>query len=1567
MFLIFDTETTGLPNNYKAPLTDFENWPRLVQLAWQCHDVNGKFLFAKNHVIKPEGFIIPIAASGVHHITTEKALEIGEDLKTVLSEFADDVQKSTLIVGHNIEFDQSIVGCEFLRCGMENILASAKKLCTKESSTDFCAIMKNGKAKWPNLTELHQKLFGTPFEDAHNAAGDVVATTRCFLELVRIGVINAKQLNISDTELDEFKRCNPNPIEPEKIEFESFEVQTNKQEDSPAEAQPIDLKNISFTHLHVHSHYSILDGMSKVPDLIDKCMRNNMHAMALTDHGNMFGIKDLVDTANKVNGAPKKKIKECQEDLDKETDETKKAELQKKLEELKAKAETFIPFKPIIGIEAYCAHESRLKKDTRGWHLILLAKNKVGYKNLCKLSSKAFTEGYYYNARIDHELLEKYHEGIICCSACLGGEVPQKIIKGDLDGAEQSVIWFKNLFGDDYYLEMQRHHTNKPNADQTVFVTQQEVNKVLVTLAKKHHIKLIATNDVHFVEEEHGEAHDRLICLSTGKDFNDPDRMHYTKQEWLKTPEEMASIFADIPEVLANTQEIADKVEVYSIDSDPIMPKFPIPEDFGTEEQYHEKFSEQDLYNEFTFTLDDEGNKKQMSPEEAEKKIKKLGGYDKIYRIKLEADYLAKLTWDGAHKRYGENLTQEQTNRITFELHIMKTMGFPGYFLIVQDYIRAAREKLGVSVGPGRGSAAGSVVAYCLWITDLDPLKYDLLFERFLNPDRISLPDIDVDFDDEGRGKVLDWVTQKYGAEKVAHIITYGTMATKSSLADVCRVQGISVAASNKIKKFVPDRDFEEIQVKNVEGSVPKKMPKVNLKNCYKYIPELKQLISGNRIGDSDIDAYIESLPSVLTYAEELEDTNRQIGIHACGVIIGADDLTNFAPVCTVKDRKSGQDVVVTQYDGHVVESVGLIKMDFLGLSTLSLIKEAIKNVKKTHGIDIDIDHIPIDDKLTYKLYSEGRTIGTFQFESPGMQKYLRELQPSQITDLIAMNALYRPGPMDYIPQFIKRKKGEEPITYDIPIMEKYLKDTYGVTVYQEQVMLLSRLLAGFTRGEADTLRKAMGKKIAAMLAMLKPKFIEGGKKNGHDEKILLKIWADWEKFASYAFNKSHAACYAWVAYQTGYLKAHYPAEYMAANLTQSKDSITDVQKFMEECKSMKIPVKGPDVNESEMNFTANKNGEIRFGLGGIKGVGSSAVEVIVNERQKNGKYTDIFNFLERISLATCNAKTIQSLAIAGAFDSLGVKREIFLGDSSDKDRFLDELLRYGNAYQADKQNNTNTLFGTMSDAIAIPHPHIPDLPEIPLLEKLNMEKDVVGIYLSAHPLDPFKFDLENFCTVSPAELENLAPFENRDVSFGGLVTDVYDGLTKKGRPFMTFVIEDYNGGLKIALFDKEYEAYSRLIKKNSSLYVKAHVEERRFPDKDGNRPLELHISSIKLLSNIREDFVKKLTINVKLQDLNKVNIDLIKNSLTTKGDVALYFMVFDTETGISLNLLSHNMSIKMTDELVDFLENNKNIVTYTLNNGQWKGRRKVEEQQTDSDNFESDDISSEQLENDDD
>ncbi|MCM8871849.1 MAG: DNA polymerase III subunit alpha [Paludibacteraceae bacterium] len=1261
----------------------------------------------------------------------------------------------------------------------------------------------------------------------------------------------------------------------------------------------------NFVHLHVHSHYSILDGMSKVPDLISKCQKNGMNAMALTDHGNMFGIKDLVDTAGKINGKCKKAVKECKENIEKETDPAKKAELEAQLPELEKKAAEYIPFKPIIGIEAYCARRTLYDKDKTfkeinaetgrerivdrsGWHLILLAKNKTGYRNLCKLSSIAYTDGFYDRPRIDHNVLEKWHEGVICCSACLGGEIPQYILAGQIDKAEEAALWFKNLFGDDFYLEIQRHKTDKPNAATDVYEKQEIVNKVIIDIARKHDIKIIATNDVHFVEEDHGEAHDRLICISTGADFDDPNRMHYTKQEWLKTPEEMEAIFSDIPEALSNTLEIADKVEVYSIDSGPIMPKFQIPESFGTEEEYREKLTEDDLFNEFT--RDENGNVV-LSQEKAEEKIKKLGGYDKLYRIKLEADYLSKLTYEGAKERYGETLTDEQKERINFELYIMKTMGFPGYFLIVSDYIRAAREELGVWVGPGRGSAAGSVVAYCLKITNLDPLKYDLLFERFLNPDRISLPDIDVDFDDDGRGKVLDWVTQKYGVEKVAHIITYGTMATKSAIADVGRTQKVPLGIVNKIKGLVPDRGFEEWQVKAVEGSVPKKMPKVNLGTCYKYIPELQQLVRGEQPNTDAFNVPLngqnENVKSMLKYAKDLEDTNRQIGIHACGVIIGAQDLTDIAPVCTIKDKDTNEDVVVTQYDGHVVESVGLIKMDFLGLKTLSLQKEALKNIKKHRGIDIDLEAIPIDDELTYKLYSEGRTIGTFQFESPGMQKYLRELKPTNINDLIAMNALYRPGPMDYIPQFIRRKHGEEPISYDIPVMEKYLKDTYGVTVYQEQVMLLSRLLAGFTRGQADSLRKAMGKKIAAMLADLKPKFIEGGKKNGHDEKILLKIWADWEKFASYAFNKSHAACYAWVAYQTGYLKAHYPAEYMAANLTRNKDSIEDVKKFMEECKAMNIEVKGPDVNESELNFSVTSDDGIRFGLGGIKGVGEGAVEAIVNEREKNGKYKNIFDFLERVNLQACNKKAIESLAFAGAFDCFDEHTREQYFEMNDKGvlAFCDSLIKYGNDYQRDRGVNQNTLFGIEELDVSITKPSLPVVQQWNSLMKLEKEKEMVGMYLSSHPLDDYYVEMTSFCTMTCKKLNDTLSdkecgtvgspkfMNNKDFNIGGLVVGHREGRSKKGNDYGIITVADYSGQYEIFLMGNDLLNYGKYMREGLFIMVRGTIIDKKsmwskFPvQHKAGEVLELgvKVSKIMLMNEVCEKMAETLTVKINL------------------------------------------------------------------------------------------------------
>ncbi|MGN0186976.1 MAG: DNA polymerase III subunit alpha [Paludibacteraceae bacterium] len=1278
---------------------------------------------------------------------------------------------------------------------------------------------------------------------------------------------------------------------------------------------------IQFTHLHVHSHYSILDGMSKVPDLIDKCMRNGMHAMALTDHGNMFGIKEFLDYSEKVNNAPKKKVKECEEEIAKTADANKLAALNTQLAELRQKAADFVPFKPIVGIEAYCAHEN-LDEETlpghqksRGWHLILLAKNKQGYHNLCKLSSLAFTEGYYYNARIDHKALEKYHEGIICSSACLGGEVPQKIMKNDLAGAEESVKWFKKLFGDDYYLELQRHKTDKPNAATDTYEKQQEVNAELVKIARKYDIKLIATNDVHFVEEEHGEAHDRLICLSTQKDFDDPNRLHYTKQEWLKSPEEMAEIFGDLPEALANTQEIADKVEVYSINSAPIMPKFPIPETFGTEEEYRKKFTEQNLFDEFTRN---EKGEIVLSQEDAEKKITKLGGYDKLYRIKLEADYLAKLTWDGAQQRYGDNLSDEQRERIIFELHIMKTMGFPGYFLIVQDYIRAAREELGVSVGPGRGSAAGSVVAYCLKITDIDPLKYDLLFERFLNPDRISLPDIDVDFDDDGRGKVLDWVTKKYGHEKVAHIITYGTMASKSSIADVGRVQKVPLSTVNTIKGLIPDRNFPD-SIKDEKG----KSPKVNLKNCYKYLPEFQEYLYG---ADKNIS-------TMLTYAEELEDTNRQVGIHACGVIIGADDLTNYAPICTVEDRVSEERVVVTQYDGHVIESVGLIKMDFLGLKTLSLIKEAIANIKKSKNIDIDIDNIPLDDELTYKLFCDGQTIGVFQFESAGMQKYLRELQPSKIEDLIAMNALYRPGPMDYIPQFIRRKHGDEPIVYDIPVMEKYLKDTYGVTVYQEQVMLLSRLLANFTRGEADTLRKAMGKKIAAMLAMLKPKFIEGGKKNGHDQKILEKIWCDWEKFASYAFNKSHAACYAWVAYQTAYLKAHYPAEYMAANLTRNKDSITEVSKFMDECKSMKLIVKGPDINESELNFTVNKQGVIRFGLGGIKGVGEGAVEAIVNERNAHGAYKSIYDFVERINLTACNRKAIESMALAGCFDTFGdTIREQMLAPTLKNDTFIEQLITYGNRYQNDQNMNHNSLFGNM-DGIEIAKPTAPKVAAASILDKLNKEKEVVGIYISAHPLDRYQVAIKYGCSQQTSDLDNLIQEKkNTNFTVGGMVVNIREGRTKKDTPFGILTIEDYAGQYEFPLFGQDYVNYGKFLKKDLFLLINGCSQQRgidwKWKKNDTETPQtwEIKIKSIDLLEEKADTLIRNIYIDIPLSNITQPLIaDLMSLSNGVQPRVELGFNVYDEAHNYKTSFKANKIRINADKDLFKLLETWKN------------------------------------------
>ncbi len=1266
---------------------------------------------------------------------------------------------------------------------------------------------------------------------------------------------------------------------------------------------------MSFVHLHVHSNYSILDGMSKVPDLVKRAMQLGMPALALTDHGCMYGIKEFVDLVGKANKGAEK------------------------------------PLKPIIGIETYCARRSRLLKDNQvkelngegkeiiidrgGWHLILLAKNKQGYKNLCKLSSIAFIDGFYNRPRIDKELLEQYHEGLIVTSACLGGEIPQLILKGQIDEAEKSIRWFKNLFGDDFYLEVQAHKCDIEVLNEAIYKRQERVNKVIYELAEKTQTKVVASNDVHFVLESNADAHERLVCMNTKKELGDPSGMYYTKQEWLKSAEEMHKCFPDHPEVISNTLEVADKVEVFSIESGPIMPKFDIPAEFGTEEEYRQKFTEEDLFNEFT--QDEKGNVV-MSREDAESKIKKLGGYDKLYRIKLEADYLAKLAWEGAKIRYGEELTDEQYERIVFELHIMKTMGFPGYFLIVQDYIRAAREELGVSVGPGRGSAAGSVVAYCLKITDVDPLKYDLLFERFLNPDRISLPDIDVDFDDEGRGAVLEWVTKKYGKEKVAHIITYGTMATKSSIKDVGRVQKVSLPDVNKIVSYIPDK-FPE----SLADPATKKVPKVNVANCMKYVDEIKAATYGPD----------ENISSMLEYASQLEGTVRQVGIHACGVIIGADDLTNYAPLSVVKDKATGEDIVVTEYDGHYVESVGLIKMDFLGLSTLSIIKETLHNIKLTHGIELDIDKIPLDDKKTFQLYCEGKTVGTFQFESAGMQKYLRQLKPSTFEDLIAMNALYRPGPMDYIPQFIRRKHGEEKIEYDIDIMEKYLKDTYGITVYQEQVMLLSRLLAGFTRGQSDSLRKAMGKKIMAILEELKGKFLEGGKKNGHDEKVLEKIWGDWEKFASYAFNKSHATCYSWVAYQTAYLKAHYPSEFMAALLTQNKDDITKVTTFMAECKKMGIKVFGPDVNKSELHFSADKDGNIRFGLGGIKGVGEGAVECIINERKQNGEYKTAFDFFERINQSQCNRKVMENLVLSGALDDLeGITREQYFApvDKDNKSTFLEVLTRFATKYQMDKMNQTMSLFGDMEE-VQVQRPVPPKVEKWSVIEKLNKEKDLIGIYLSAHPLDEYKVLMRVLCNAKLQELTDLNTFSQRvslggTVAVAGIVKSYMIGTNKYNKPFARFEIEDYSGTHTFHLGGDAFKNYANLLVENAYLMVYAVLDyhwkakSERAKRKRGTLPdmtvdideLDVSVNKIELLENLKGASMSKFTIKM---PLSMVTPDLteeisqyiaVSSSENDKDLVDLYVETYDVDSGFQIEAKS-TASIRACNELLAILD----------------------------------------------
>ena len=1291
-----------------------------------------------------------------------------------------------------------------------------------------------------------------------------------------------------------------------------------------------------FIHLHVHTYYSILDGQSSIKRLVDKAIGNGMRGMAITDHGDMFGIKEFHDY---VGGVNKKRKKDGLE-----------------------------PFVPIFGCEMYVSRygSKSLKGDKKhqsGYHLIVLAKNYQGYKNLIKLVSNAWVDGYYMRPRTDREDLEKYHEGLIVCSACIAGEVPKKILNGDIAGAREAIEWYHRVFGDDYYLELQRHEVKDPTirANRETFPLQQKANKVIIELAREYGIKLVCSNDAHFVDQENAEAHDHLLCLSTGKDLDDPTRMLYSKQEWFKTREEMNAIFQDVPEALSNTCEILDKIEIYSIDHDPIMPFFPIPESFGTEEQWRQRITEEQLYEEFTR---DENGENPLPREEGEKKIKKLGGYDKLYRIKFEADYLAELAYKGAYKRYGkaspspskggggdviitaddsattsnnesaatsnnesaatgnqtspplerlgEGLPQEVRDRIRFELHIMKTMGFPGYFLIVQDFINSARDELDVWVGPGRGSAAGSVVAYCLGITKIDPLKYDLLFERFLNPDRISLPDIDTDFDDDGRGKVLKWVMDKYGHENCAHIITYATMATKNSLKDVARVEKVPIPVSNALCKAIPDR------LKDPQTGDDLKM---NLPNAIKCTRELQE-------AEASTDP---ALRNTIKYAKMLEGTVRGTGIHACGFIICRDPISDWVPVSTAddpdfKDTKTN----CTQYDGHVIESTGLIKMDFLGLKTLSEMKEACAVIKQTRGIDIDLDHIPIDDPKTYELYQQGRTIGTFQFESNGMQKYLRELHPTVFEDLIAMNALYRPGPMDYIPSFIARKNGKEEIKYDIPCMEKYLKDTYGITVYQEQVMLLSRQLADFTRGESDALRKAMGKKKKDIVDAMKPKFIEGGKKNGHDPKTLEKIWADWEKFASYAFNKSHAACYSWVAFQTAYLKANYPAEFMAAIMSRRRDQITEITKLMDECKSMKIATLGPDVNESFQKFGVNQHGEIRFGLAAIKGMGDSVAQSIISEREKNGAYKDIFDFVQRVNFSQVNRKAIEALALSGGFDSFGIRREDFFAQNAKGETTIEILMQYGQRYQQEQQEARTSLFGDSEEFKAQP----PVLPKSDTrwsdIERLNKERDLVGIYLSAHPLDEYKIVLDNLCNTRCDELADrcAAMADREDVTMGGIVTSIQSRFGKNNKPWGIVTLEDFHGSGELVLFGDDWLNLNGKFIEGAAVYIVGKMQPRFF----NSEQKELKVSNVELLQSVKERAIDRITIVMSTDLMNDTIVTELGTLIADNpGKTKLFVQLHDGSGKNHVLLRSTTKTVDVKHNLIHFIEQSEGL-DYRIN-----------------------------------
>lgn len=1254
---------------------------------------------------------------------------------------------------------------------------------------------------------------------------------------------------------------------------------------------------MSFVHLHVHTQYSILDGQSSIENLFNRAEELGMPGLAITDHGNMYGVKEFFKFAKKHPSV-----------------------------------------KPIIGCEIYVTrhydHKLKDKDHKEYYHLILLAKNYNGYKNLMKIVSTGHIEGMYYKPRVSHEVVEKYAKDLICCSACIAGEIPRDIINGDMAAAEKAVEWHRKVFGDDYYLEVQLHKTEIPGQSQEVYERQKIALEGIIELSRKTGVKIVATNDAHFVRKEDGPAHDRLICLTTNAFLNDEKRLRYTQQEYLKSEEEMAALFPDHPEFLANTLEVCDKIEKYTIDRGHVLPIFRIDPDFLKDvDRYLEKYK--DVID--AGRCDKEGNDR---------------GVDFTHSVA----YLCHLCYQGAEKRYG-TLDQEQAERIDFELKTISRMGFPDYFLIVQDFISAARRN-GISVGPGRGSAAGSAVAYCLGITNIDPIRYQLLFERFLNPDRISMPDIDIDFDDDGRYRVFKYVEETYGKDHISHVITFGTMAAKMAIKDVARVSNMPVDESTRLTKMIPDRPIkvketvelpytdedeeleegfriiekeEEIPDPEHEGQKIKvtrkykkgtveKDYKPTLKNCLKFVDELRNEYENG----SDL------TKDVIKYALKLEGCIRQTGVHACAMIIGRGDLTDYIPISIAADKATGEDVWVSQYEGCFIEDVGMLKMDFLGLRTLSIIKECLENIRKRHGIEIDIEKIPIDDPETYALYSRGDTTSVFQFESEGMKQWLQKLEPTRFEDLIAMNALYRPGPMDYIPSFVDRKQGRQKIEYDLPEMEEFLQDTYGITVYQEQVMLLSQKLAGFTKGEADKLRKAMGKKQLDVLESLHDKFINGGKKNGHPEKILKKIWKDWRKFAQYAFNKSHATCYAWVSYQTGYLKAHYPAEFQAANLSKNLSNMDEIKKIMDDAKKSKIKVLNPDINESDSRFTVNKEGNIRFGLGGIKGFGENIVAAILKERAENGSFQDIFDFAERMA-GTVNRKAYDALLYSGAFDSFGYTRTQYTLPVSSGDAFLDALVKYADLYRMDAMESSVSLFGDSEET----RPQRPEMPEMKgeenTLELLHKEKELVGMYLSSHPLDRYRFELQNFTSFPVATLpDEITACDTRktpeNVNIAGFVTSVTSGVSRFGKPYLRAVIEDFDGSYELAVNGKDIEDIKARLQENSAVYIEGRIEEKYFRKPEerkekGDPPYDFKIRKIIHLGNVVETHVKGLMIHISTTMLNsgfrERLVDLIKEN---KGSVPLTMKLTDPQTRFTIEFLSRKFQVALNLHFIDQL-----------------------------------------------